>query len=586
MSNAPWAGTGYGQQTRLILKELRNRGHEPVCFAFYGLSGGSVEYDDYLVLPNTDFEDWGNDVIKAHSARSEAETVITLMDLFVLDPHRWKELTVPWIAWTPIDHEGIGGPTFDRLKHVDFPIAMSQFGAKQMWDVGVKPTATIYHTVDTDAFRPMDKTECRQKLGIDEDAYIIGMVMANKGDRKQFPLQLRAVKQWMESQPDVKVRIYLHTEPTPKMGGWDMRQLVDRLGLKGKIFSTNQYDTKVVPAAADLMATIYNSFDVLMNVSAGEGFGIPIVEAQACGIPVITGNYTSMPEITKYGYVVEPAVRVMAPHYGYHFIPDIEDMVYRLECVYRMATHNEGEVARQWVIENCSVPVIADKWEALLGAVIEGSLPRRSGAALGTSTRPQLSISQRLKVAREAMEQEAKEYGDYDARVPEYAAIFKALERVGLRSGDRILDLGAGLCDLDRFLREYRWWGTYVPVDLLIDGTDLNDYEVPEGFEYIVIQQTLEHVEEPWMLLKQCEHITGAVVITTPNRDIVGVGEKEDYPHQMAHKHWFSPEDFKGRGYEVELLTMTGRPDDTILATKACWSGVRGLLEQSERVGV
>jgi glycosyltransferase involved in cell wall biosynthesis len=33
------------------------------------------------------------------------------------------------------------------------------------------------------------------------------------------------------------------------------------------------------------VADLYAAFDVLANPSLGEGFGIPIVEAQACGVP-------------------------------------------------------------------------------------------------------------------------------------------------------------------------------------------------------------------------------------------------------------------------------------------------------------
>jgi glycosyltransferase involved in cell wall biosynthesis len=42
---------------------------------------------------------------------------------------------------------------------------------------------------------------------------------------------------------------------------------------------------------------LYRRCDLLTFVSTSEGFGLPIVEANAIGRPVITGNTTSMPEI-------------------------------------------------------------------------------------------------------------------------------------------------------------------------------------------------------------------------------------------------------------------------------------------------
>lgn len=368
-SNAPWAGTGYGSQTRLLLKALQGLGHEPVCFAFYGLSGGQIEYDGYPVLPNSDFETFGNDVIKAHIERSRSDAVITLMDLFVLDKNIWGSLDVPWIAWIPIDAVGIGEMQMEQLKLVTVPIAMSNFGAEQMANKGVEAAGVIYHAVDTAVFQPMDKGECREFFSIDQDAYVVGMCMANKGDRKQYPMQLLAVKNWMDKNPDYNVKVFIHSEPTAMMGGWDFRGLVDEIGLKGKVYMTNQYDVSVDPFPQSKMAMLFNCFDVLMNATAGEGFGIPIIEAQACGVPVITHNVTAMPEITINGYAVESASKGLASHMGWQFMPDVEDLEYRLECVYRMVSPTDRMMGRQWVIENCGLQTIAAQWAALLDGV-------------------------------------------------------------------------------------------------------------------------------------------------------------------------------------------------------------------------
>lgn len=370
-SNAPWAGTGYGAQTKLLLQGLRALGHQPSCFAFYGLAGGMIEYDGYDVYPGSGFDTFGNDVVKVHIEESRSDAIVTLIDLFVLDEGVWSSLDVPWIAWTPLDADGIGHNTLERLKLADVPVAMSYFGAEQMRMHDIEPSATIYHAVDTDIFKPRDKAECRDALGIDQDAFVVGMVMANKGDRKQYPLQLEAVRQFRDKNPDIKVRTYIHTEPTHMMGGWDMRELVSVLGLKGEVYSTNQYKTTVLPVSTPLMSQVMNTFDVLMNCSAGEGFGIPIVEAQACGVPVITHGVTAMPELTINGYTVESDAKGLASHYGWQYAPSVEDMVYRLECVYRMSNNEKSLTGRQWVIDNCGVEVISQQWDELLGLVQE-----------------------------------------------------------------------------------------------------------------------------------------------------------------------------------------------------------------------
>jgi glycosyltransferase involved in cell wall biosynthesis len=47
------------------------------------------------------------------------------------------------------------------------------------------------------------------------------------------------------------------------------------------------------------MAQIYSSMDLLLATSRGEGFGLPVLEAQACGVPVIVSNWSAQPELVR-----------------------------------------------------------------------------------------------------------------------------------------------------------------------------------------------------------------------------------------------------------------------------------------------
>ena len=75
--------------------------------------------------------------------------------------------------------------------------------------------------------------------------------------------------------------------------GWSSRDLsgrIERLGLNGVVHFTGYARFEDLPA-------IYNLGDFFVFPSLYEGFGLPVVEAMASGIPVITSNTSSLSEI-------------------------------------------------------------------------------------------------------------------------------------------------------------------------------------------------------------------------------------------------------------------------------------------------
>jgi glycosyltransferase involved in cell wall biosynthesis len=92
-----------------------------------------------------------------------------------------------------------------------------------------------------------------------------------------------------------------------------------------------------------IMAQLYSIMDVHLLVSMGEGFGIPILEAQSCGTPVIVGDWTSMSELCFSGWKVDKKDAI--PWWGalesYTFLPQVGAIVDRLEAAYQMKGNKE-----------------------------------------------------------------------------------------------------------------------------------------------------------------------------------------------------------------------------------------------------
>jgi len=80
-------------------------------------------------------------------------------------------------------------------------------------------------------------------------------------------------------------------------------RIVGRLGeAQKRVLSENQVNYSAVEGISDVaMVQEYREADMVLFASTFEGFGLPIVEAQATGRPVITSNVASMPEVAGEG---------------------------------------------------------------------------------------------------------------------------------------------------------------------------------------------------------------------------------------------------------------------------------------------
>jgi glycosyltransferase involved in cell wall biosynthesis len=241
----------------------------------------------------------------------------------------------------------------------------------------------VPHGVDTVKFSPGDLGEARDKLGWPKDAFICGMVAANKGtpSRKSFPQQLEAFARFSRQHTDAL--IYLHTNKgvDDGLGGVNLPEFIAHLGITDKVRWCDEYQ-QIVGFPDDYMANVYRALDVLLSVSMGEGFGIPILEAQSCGCPVITGAWTSMDEITFGGWKIarEDAERWWTPLAAYQFWPRIGAIEEALEKAYARKIDgiikHKCEQARAGALAYDADRVAAEFWTPVLDELAE----RRDGA--------------------------------------------------------------------------------------------------------------------------------------------------------------------------------------------------------------
>lgn len=331
-SNAPWAATGYGVQTRLFTPRIRDLGYDVSISAFYGLEGASITWNGMTVYPRA-FHPYGMDVIGQHAKECQADVVITLVDAWVLKHDRITASGARWAPWFPVDHDPMPEAVRNSVKHAWRPMVYSRHAESLAIEAGMDPIY-VPHGVDTSIYAPMPQDEARAKLGIPEDAFVVGIVAANKGlpSRKALPTQLEAFARFARRHDDAL--LYVHTHLGTEMDGMDVPAVMQSLGIPDdRVKVCDQY-RNIMGYGDGVMAGLYSAMDVLSSATMGEGFGVPIIEAQACGTPVIVGGWTAMPELVGAGWTVTAHERVLTPMQAYQYLPTCDGVLEALEASY------------------------------------------------------------------------------------------------------------------------------------------------------------------------------------------------------------------------------------------------------------
>lgn len=138
-----------------------------------------------------------------------------------------------------------------------------------------------------------DLTRFRPRFERPQDATWVGCVMQNNPRKDFYTLfatvaKLRAL--WKRP-----VKLWLHTDLEVK--AWSVPQLAIDFGFNNDSLLVTDKMTD------DELARTYSSCSVVLLPSLGEGFGYPLVEAMACGTPVVHVGHAGGAELVPDGVV-------------------------------------------------------------------------------------------------------------------------------------------------------------------------------------------------------------------------------------------------------------------------------------------
>lgn len=365
-SNSYGIPTGYGVQTEMLIDRLTRHGIKAACLSNFGLEGRietiKTPYGNVPHYPKG-FKQYSQDVIPVwhedfmSKHRSLKGALFTLYDQWV-----YNELDFDGdiLAWTPLDHVTLPPSVLKfLLKKNVHPITMSPHGQRQLEKAGIESTY-IPHSIDTKVMKPTYKTfgvPTREYLQVPEDAFLVSIVQANKANglvhRKAVAEQLLAFAMFRERHPDAY--LYLHMEPSNAYGGFNIPTLLRACGLTDEYVRILNSDVNRVGYPTDFLAAVYTASDVMLQCSYGEGFGVPVVEAQACGTRVITSGWAATQDLAgEDSWLVDGQPFWDEPQQAFYHIPSIPSIVNALELAYvepRGESKTAIEFAKQFDVE-------------------------------------------------------------------------------------------------------------------------------------------------------------------------------------------------------------------------------------------
>jgi glycosyltransferase involved in cell wall biosynthesis len=162
------------------------------------------------------------------------------------------------------------------LKKADRIIADSRFTRDELLrltDLKVDRIEVVHLGVDHDLYRPMERSICKERFGLNpEDKHVL--VVSSNLEHKRMDLAKKLFGYIRSERGDVKMI---------KAGYGE--------GLEGEgIISVGWVPEEDMPL-------LFNASDAYLHTSEYEGFGLPVLEAMSCGVPVIASNKASIPEV-------------------------------------------------------------------------------------------------------------------------------------------------------------------------------------------------------------------------------------------------------------------------------------------------
>lgn len=324
--------TGFGDASDNILKGLHQTGNyeiDVLAIGYYPPYGEKSNYYPYKVY-SMGYKIKGLNV--GFSPAQQDNLGILLFDELIKTNHYdiiiihgdiwiWKDMQLiercpsgqKIIAYLAVDSEPFFKEWANYAQKFTKVITYAQYSMQVLNEAGIKDVGYIPLGVDTQVFYPIslhERQKAKRELGW-EDKFII-MTVGRNQYRKYYPEMFMAFKEFKKYVP--KSIFYCHTDKNDKtFWAWEMDKLIEALKINDVFFPKEPY------ISSHELNIRYNIADVILFLTAGEGFGKCTLEALSAGKPVVINDNSANPELVQKDrgiLIPDKGIRFFAKDYG------------------------------------------------------------------------------------------------------------------------------------------------------------------------------------------------------------------------------------------------------------------------------
>lgn len=251
----------------------------------------------------------------------------------------------------------------DVLKIINHQFTYTEYAKEMVLQkiTSAKYLEVAHHGTDSKSFYPLVEKN-RKRLSANAD-FVFGSVNRNSA-RKDIASLIMAFYHLKTQIKEPKICLYLHMNPLDAYGV-NIERLCDRLELVygHDVICPKDFNENAGVSNEDLNE-IYNAMDCFVTTTTAEGWGLSVVEAMACKVPVIAPMHTSLKEITNDGNLVYP-IKELKPNV---FVQDYEKI--RMQSDVQEVAAKMLKVLNEWksdkqkrLVNSAYNKAISYKWQ-------------------------------------------------------------------------------------------------------------------------------------------------------------------------------------------------------------------------------